>query len=295
VIWGGLNPDFSYIFQGWHLGPGNSLSGVSADGNIVVGMENGQATRWTLNPASTNIIGSWASSTVVICADGNTVAGTRVGPEACFWTTNGEVSGLGFLPGATDSATTAISGDGKTIVGVSGGQAFLWNQGSGIIGLGDLPGGTFSSKALAVSFDGSIVVGWGNTDIGQEAFIWDATNGMRNLRTVLQSYGLNLNAITLSDAAGVSWNANAFCGNGTGGAWFASLRPTLKTSLTSNKVVFIWPTNEVGPYAVEWASTIRSTNSWSPVSDPVTVSNDVNMCTVSPTNSAIRFYRLRKQ
>jgi len=47
--------------------------------------------------------------------------------------------------------------------------------------LGDLPGGTFSSEATGVSGDGSIVVGRGTSASGPEAFVWDATNGMRGL------------------------------------------------------------------------------------------------------------------
>ncbi|MCA9280091.1 MAG: PEP-CTERM sorting domain-containing protein [Phycisphaeraceae bacterium] len=47
--------------------------------------------------------------------------------------------------------------------------------------LGDLPGGEFSSTALAVSADGTIVVGYSNTAIGLEAFRWTAATGMVGL------------------------------------------------------------------------------------------------------------------
>jgi probable HAF family extracellular repeat protein len=39
-------------------------------------------------------------------------------------------------------------------------------------GLSDLPGGSFASYALAVSADGSVVVGWGTHDSNGEAFRW---------------------------------------------------------------------------------------------------------------------------
>jgi probable HAF family extracellular repeat protein len=39
-------------------------------------------------------------------------------------------------------------------------------------GLGDLPGGEYLSLALAVSADGSTIVGHGETDAGTEAFRW---------------------------------------------------------------------------------------------------------------------------
>src|SRR5688572_13401343 len=47
--------------------------------------------------------------------------------------------------------------------------------------LGDLPGGTFSSRALAVSSDGSTVVGDSNSASGVEAFRWTAAGGMVGL------------------------------------------------------------------------------------------------------------------
>jgi probable HAF family extracellular repeat protein len=49
------------------------------------------------------------------------------------------------------------------------------------MGLGDLPGGTFNSYATAVSADGSVVVGTGNTASGTEAFRWTIDNGMVGL------------------------------------------------------------------------------------------------------------------
>ncbi|MDB4468573.1 hypothetical protein N9093_01805 [bacterium] len=42
-----------------------------------------------------------------------------------------------------------------------------------IIGLGDLAGGDFSSGALGVSNDGSVVVGYGTSSSGFEAFRWE--------------------------------------------------------------------------------------------------------------------------
>lgn len=292
--WGGQGP-FVY-------GPGTSLSGssvcgVSANGNIAVGVEAGVAKRWTyvvpsgpLNLTSTDVIGSWAPA--AISADGNTIAGTSSG-QACYWTTNGEVSVLGFLDGATDSTANAISGDGKSIVGVSGGQAFLWTQGSGMIGLGDLPGGSFSSTALGVSYDGSVVVGWGTTTNGQEAFIWDSTNGMRNLGAVLQTYGVNLDSITLSSAVGVSWSGNEFCGNGTGGAWYASIARKLECSANGSNLVFTWSTNEVG-LGVEWTSDLSS-GAWSWVTNSVILTNHLNTLSVPTVNAPQGFFRLRKQ
>jgi probable HAF family extracellular repeat protein len=47
--------------------------------------------------------------------------------------------------------------------------------------LGDLKGGAFSSKALAVSADGSVVVGMSTTAAGDSPFIWTSSQGMTPL------------------------------------------------------------------------------------------------------------------
>jgi probable HAF family extracellular repeat protein len=44
------------------------------------------------------------------------------------------------------------------------------------------PGGDFVSDALAVSMDGSIVLGYSHGAAGQRAFVWDSLHGMRDLK-----------------------------------------------------------------------------------------------------------------
>jgi probable HAF family extracellular repeat protein len=130
--------------------------------------------------------------------------------------------GLGDLPGGTFySLAEAISADGSAIAGASqsgnGYEAFLWTIAAGMIPLGDLPGGDFWSEAWSVS-DGKVVVGRGRTasgGAGERAFIWDATHGMRELKTVLENeYGLNLGGWTLSTGTGISPDGTIIMGNG---------------------------------------------------------------------------------
>ena len=95
--------------------------------------------------------------------------------------------GLGYLQGSTSySQANAVSGDGTTIVGVSGlpngtREAFLWTPTGGMQGLGALPGTTYYSDANAISDDGSAVVGYSNSASGEEAFLWTAASGMTGL------------------------------------------------------------------------------------------------------------------
>jgi uncharacterized membrane protein len=97
--------------------------------------------------------------------------------------------------------------------------------------LGDLPGGAVASRAYDVSSDGASVVGIGQTAKGEEAFIWDAEGGMRNLRSVLvETYGLDLTGWTLLAATAVSADGSAIAGTGTNPdghreAWLAALPP----------------------------------------------------------------------
>jgi probable HAF family extracellular repeat protein len=132
--------------------------------------------------------------------------------------------GLGDLAGGSfDSRARSVSADGEVIVGdgqsSSGMEAFRWTASGGMVGLGDLPGGSFGSMAFDVSSDGSIVVGysassWAANDTWK-AFIWDETNGMRNLRDVLvNDYGLDLTGWNLWMATGISADGLTIVGEG---------------------------------------------------------------------------------
>ena len=152
--------------------------------------------------------------------------------------------GLGDLPGGSfSSIANGISADGSVVVGrgasASGTEAFRWTSGGGMVGLGDLPGGSFSSIANGVSADGSVVVGLSNSASGlNEAFLWDATNGMRSLQTVLSTdFGLGASLLgwTLTEAHGISADGLTIVGYGfdpDGGneqAWVADLHPAPST------------------------------------------------------------------
>jgi probable HAF family extracellular repeat protein len=157
------------------------------------------------------------------------------GFEAFVWTSGGGLVALGDLPGGNfDSYANDVSADGSTVVGkgasASGDEAFLWTSGGGMVGLGDLPGGGFYSEAHATSADGSIVVG--ETSLQalpyNGAFIWDATNGMRDLTLVLTDLGLDLTDWVLTSARGISDDGRVIAGrginpNGDDEAWIAVL------------------------------------------------------------------------
>jgi probable HAF family extracellular repeat protein len=85
------------------------------------------------------------------------------------------------------------------------------------MGLGDLPGGIFNSQALAVSADGSTVVGRGSTADATsgftEAFRWTQTGGMVGLGLLpvdldpnLFGRGSNAYAVTADGSTVVGWS-----------------------------------------------------------------------------------------
>ena len=96
----------------------------------------------------------WAGAAVVwtLAASLWGCGGVRSGPAgdapvAAF-------QGMGALPGDEASEALAVSGDGRVVVGASGGadtsrQAFLWTQAEGLRALGVLAGGATSSARAA--------------------------------------------------------------------------------------------------------------------------------------------------
>jgi uncharacterized membrane protein len=97
-----------------------------------------------------------------------------------------------------------------------------------MVGLEDLAGGDFDSVARDVSADGSVIVGWGTSAIGQEAFVWDATHGMRSVSGVLTDLSVDLTGWTLRAATAISADATTIVGYGVNRsgqteAWLANI------------------------------------------------------------------------
>ena len=78
-----------------------------------------------------------------------------------------------------------------------------------MVGLGDLDGGGFFSNAWAVSTDGSVVVGEGDAEAGNEAFRWTSDGGMIGRDDSLDGGHWN-------EARGVSADGSVIVGRGTG-------------------------------------------------------------------------------
>jgi len=192
--------------------------GVSGDGSIVAGSMlgppggGGEAFRWT---QTTGIVGlghlpgRTASNASDISNDGSTIVGSSSGGssfpihslEAFRWTAQTGMVGLGHFSGGNTSVANAVSGDGSVITGSAdmGGlnKAFRWTASGGMVGLGD--SGSAESDGLAISADGSIIVGstyipdFGN--IG--GFMWTSSTGFRDFSGVLSDLGIKIFATEL--------------------------------------------------------------------------------------------------
>lgn len=222
------------------LFPGGTLSsanGVSANGSVVVGYAVGkdpdpnfkfevyQAFRWT---QSTGMVGlGWIntqnkfSQAFGVSADGSTIVGSDSG-QAFRWTQAEGMVALGIGQGAFAARATGISADGSTIVGFNiynaqndNNRTFRWTASEGMTDLGVLPGDQYS-EPRAVSGDGSVIVGVsGIKFVSARAFIWDKTNGIRDLQAVLVEDNPNLANWKLTTADAISADGKTITGSGT--------------------------------------------------------------------------------
>jgi probable HAF family extracellular repeat protein len=234
--------------------------GTNQDGLVVVGSISSMlpedypelSFRWT-EAAGMEILGTIggqdgeSSMAYEVSAEGDVVVGVDRGKirQAFRWTDRGGMIGLGFLPDHEASEARDVSEDGKVVVGTSQGstragdveEAFYWTLKEGMRGLGDLRGGSFESRAYGVNGDGSVVVGVGNSEAGDEAVFWNKGR-LYNLRkylypkvTTIDFRGRKFNPLkgwTLTAAYDVSADGKTIVGFGTNPdgemqAWIANI------------------------------------------------------------------------
>lgn len=193
----------------------SSARAVTDDARFIAGGSdtppNQQAARWNNGTGFVGLGdfpgGGFNSFANDISANGQVVVGrgesgavlrnVRYG-EAFRWSPSDGMVGLGAsIPAHFSSEANAVSQDGSVIVGsmsvlelddsgpnpqlVPVAQGLRWDAGSGGVGLGYLPGGDDFSPAFDVSNDGKVVVGYGDSNSGIEAYRWTDENGMQGL------------------------------------------------------------------------------------------------------------------
>ena len=201
----------------WDLGYGITVSGSSADGSVIGAyVANDSYYMWTAAAGVTSIGGAWQGGVASVSADGSRISGSAFGSDglnyaAYYSVGTGQWTTLGGIGGTLDTSASSgwnISGDGKTVVGLG------WVGGATAHAIASTPAGVMtdlgsiggSSRANAVSHDGSIIAGWVEQPNGQwTGAYWD--NG--TLHNMVDDQG---NA--LQEAGAVSADGNWIVGNG---------------------------------------------------------------------------------
>ena len=218
-----------------------SIGGMSADGSTFVGSVFRSYSKsiysgfvWTADEGvqpvgerdpNAPLDGSQYYTATGISADGNVIVGKAApgvsggdfGQRAYRWTEAGSFEPLGSIEGNTNpfSEATAVSGDGQVVVGyvgATGGEAFRWTEDDGMQSLGWLEGRDSygNDKALAASYDGSVIVGSALSDTDKfQAFHWTESTGMVALPT-LSASSASQNTAT---ATGISWDGTIIAGH----------------------------------------------------------------------------------
>ncbi len=188
---------------------GNQGLAISADGQTVVGAEgntstNRRAFRWSATEGTvgmSSITGMPPNSQGRgVSGDGTRIIGRDDNSEGWLWdSTTKQITNLTTTPGglATGFSPWAISADGTTVVGNSQvssvwGSSY-WTEQTGVIQI-RAHDGNGTTEARDVSADGSLITGYYyDGTAGGTAYLWDSSNGVRELKSVLENdYDLDL-------------------------------------------------------------------------------------------------------
>lgn len=212
-----------------------SATGISGDGAIItltdtfaeLSEPRSLAYRWTsaggLQPLDP-LPGGFQSGTSAVSANGEAITGwsdSSNGIRACRWTASG-IQDLGGF----QSYGIAISSDGSVIGGhgrrsyFDVDHAFRWTVKDG---LQYLPSSAikYAQSLSAMSGDGSVIAGlavdWSEGWPNDYPFIWSQNLGVVDLRTYLQSHGVDLTGWSFGPDAvtGLSHDGSVIVGNGT--------------------------------------------------------------------------------
>jgi uncharacterized membrane protein len=202
---------------------------ITPDGGIVVGGEgliNVPVFRWDVNANTIETLGGTFTGSVSISDDGTKISANIVDTDginkaALFqnevWTPLPPVPGA-VACSASDSGlmyTSAydISGDGSTVVGLSYGaqgcntstiRAFKWTAAGGTVALPKNDSPSRATRANAVNYDGSVIVGWDDLSNGQRRGAqW--RNGVETL--------IKKSVFYVGEADGVSRNGSYIVGS----------------------------------------------------------------------------------
>lgn len=201
AAWTACSIDRSTAAEYYNIGVGHTVFSLSGDGSVAAGDRVDGFFHWTA-AGGVNFIGGNSASAGLghggdagLSEDGAWLSGNFDNPQTQLsemsryniasgvWTPLGS---LGSSSGVEASSSWGISGDGQSLVGLGwvnagSAHAIQWKQGGMVEDLGSTVVGS-SSRANATDFDGDVVVGWQDSDVGaRQAAIWQ--NGVQSLLT----------------------------------------------------------------------------------------------------------------
>ncbi|MFT4538948.1 MAG: putative membrane protein [Planctomycetota bacterium] len=77
----------------------------------------------------------------------------------------------------------------------NGNEAFRWSSAGGMVGLGSL-GGNGGGQSLAVTPDGSVIVGTAETSVDWWPFYWTQAGGMQHISNISEMVGGRAEAVS---------------------------------------------------------------------------------------------------
>ena len=284
----------------------SEATGVSDDGNIVVGLSGDSGFIWNLANGISSIGSSIRTSLVAMPAISlNSSCYAAVLDQKLYrFANNGSESDLisEFIPGWF----SGFSGDGNKLIGSTNGIAFKWDV---LNGFQALPMGGDYAVASGSNYDGSLITGWyfpktTNTISYVKAFLWTEKGGDKTIGTLpgglwSRAYDVSQNGkvvVGVSDTSSGSEHAfvwsesNGFLDIGALGgqekshAW--SISPdtsvVVGTSWTGsdyysgfNKNIFTWDSSYGMRSLFDLLQNRGSdTNGWSSLSDAWQISGD---------------------
>jgi uncharacterized membrane protein len=159
-----------------------------------------------------------SSNAVSISGDGATIVGDArgIGTIVPFSVPRqgGAMTPLDVAVASTTDAIAAANFDGTVVVGRLAGHGFVW---TGEVSLLEALGDNWTAGALAVSDNGSVVVGSAQTLTFDEsaAVVWDVDGRVRRLDDMLTTdWHIDLTGWQLTSATGVSGDGQTIAGYG---------------------------------------------------------------------------------
>lgn len=183
-----------------YLGPSIDIKFCSANGGVLAGIGRNAGWQWS-ESRGYELLSNFLPYGGL--PNGEQLVGTSSG-RAAIRDANGNVTLLSQV-GPPDSSNRAedISSDGRVVVGTGSGLVYRWFDGLPT----QLPPVNGSEAAWmsvgGMSADGNVIVGR-FSGAGNGAWLWTPALGTVNLRTYLQSRGVNVSGFAFTEATDVS-------------------------------------------------------------------------------------------